>query len=256
MVPGNNGGNHDSGGVSAASDGGLLLTRRSDNVKSNVMPDGGNAEAVFTAGNFDGHWASHTEITTSMLLSSRVFEMKVVAKNTGSEPEPVGIGWRPRFAVVSGDRQQVTLRMPRSSREEIDRRTGLPTGKLVPGAGTEYDFTARGGVPLGGRNLNESFTALKPELLDNGPIVELRDPASDYGLRMSVLSPTIQAIHVDAPADKGFVSIDPQFNLDDPLGREWPKEQDTGMVVLQPGQSAQWRVRLELFPLTGQGARP
>ena len=30
-----------------------------------------------------------------------------------------------------------------------------------------------------------------------------------------------KAIHVKAPADKGFVSIDPQFNLDDPLGREW-----------------------------------
>ena len=104
MVPGDDAGNHNSGGESAASDGGLLLTRRSDNVTSNVMPDGGNAQAVFSAGNFDGHWLSHTEITTSMLLSSRVFEIKVVAKNTGSEPEPVGIGWRPRFAVVSGDR--------------------------------------------------------------------------------------------------------------------------------------------------------
>ncbi len=132
-MPGGDTGNHDSGGVSAASEGGLLLTRRSDNVTSNVMPDGGNAQAVFSAGNFDGHWLSHTEITTAMFLSSRVFEIKVVAKNTGSEPEPVGIGWRPRFAVVSGDRQQVTLRMPRSSREEIDRRTGLPTGKLAAG---------------------------------------------------------------------------------------------------------------------------
>ena len=73
---------------------------------------------------------------------------------------------------------------------------------------------------------------------------------------MSVLSPAIQTIRVNAPADKEFVSIDPQFNLDDPLGREWPKDQDTGMVVLQPGQSAQWRVRLELFPLTGVGAHP
>jgi aldose 1-epimerase len=150
MVPGNNAGTHDSGRVSAASDGGLLLTRRSDNVTSNVMPDGGSAQAEFKAGNFDGHWASHTEISTSMLLSSRVFEIRVVVRNTGNEPEPVGIGWRPRFAVVSGDRQQVTLRMPRSSREEIDKRTGLPTGKLVPVAGTEYDFTARSGVPLAG----------------------------------------------------------------------------------------------------------
>jgi aldose 1-epimerase len=225
-------------------------------VTSNVMPDGGNAQAVYTAGNFDGHWLSHTDITTSMLLSSRVFEIKIVAKNTGTEPEPVGIGWRPRFSVVSGDRQQVTLRMPRSSRIELDRHTGLPTGKLLPVTGTEYDFTARGGVPLGGKDLNESFTELKPELLDNGPIVELRDPASDFGLRVSALSPTIQTIHVHAPANKGFVSVDPQFNVDDPLGREWSKEQQNGMVVLQPGQSTVWRVRLELFPLSGQEIRP
>jgi aldose 1-epimerase len=238
------------------SDGGLLLTRRSDSVDSKVMPDGGNAQAVFSAGNFDGHWMSHTEVTTTTLLSSRAFEIKVVAKNTGSEPEPVGIGWRPRFSVVSGDREQATLRMPKSSREELDRRTGMPTGKVLPVTGTEYDFTARGGVPLGHKSLDESFVDLKPELLDNGPIIELRDLANDYGLRMTVLSTAVKAIRVNAPADKPFVTIDPQFNLDDPLGREWPKDQDTGLVVLEPGQSAQWRVRLELFPLTAGSSHP
>ena len=97
---------------------------------------------------------------------------------------------------------------------------------------------------------------LKPDLLDNGPIIELRDPANDYGLRMTVLSSAVKAIRVNAPADKPFVAIDPQFNLDDPLGREWPKDQDTGLVVLEPGQSAQWRVRLELFPLTAGSSQP
>ena len=65
-----------------------------------------------------------------------------------------------------------------------------------------------------------------------------------------MLSSTIHTIRVHAPAHEGFVSVDPQFNLDDPLGREWQKGQENGMVVLQPGQSTQWRVRLELFPLT------
>ncbi len=256
IVPGNDRANHDSDATGTGSEGGLLLTRHSDNLTSNVMPDGGNAQAVFSAGNFDGHWMSHTDITTSTLLSSRAFEIKVVAKNTGSEPEPVGIGWRPRFSVVSGDREQATLRMPKSSREELDRRTGMPTGKVLPVTGTEYDFTARGGVSLADKNLDESFAELKPELLDNGPIIELRDPASDYGLRMTVLSAAVKAIRVNAPADKLFVAIDPQFNLDDPLGREWPKDRDTGLVVLEPGQSVQWRVRLELFPLTAGSSHP
>ena len=88
-----------------------------------------------------------------------------------------------------------------------------------------------------------------PALLDNGPAVELRDPESDYGLRVTAISPTIKAIHIYAPPDENFVSIDPQFNYDDPLGREWPKDEDTGMVVLQPGQSVQWKIRLEIFSL-------
>jgi hypothetical protein len=45
------------------------------------------------------------------------------------------------------------------------------------------------------------------------------------------------------------VSIDPQTNYDDPFGREWPKDEDTGMAVLDPGKSVQWKIRLEIFSL-------
>ena len=33
---------------------------------TNVMPDGGEAQATFRAGNFNGHWPSQTEITTTV----------------------------------------------------------------------------------------------------------------------------------------------------------------------------------------------
>ena len=49
-----------------------------------------------------------------------------------------------------------------------------------------------------------------------------------------------------------MVSIDPQFNYVDPFGHEWPKGEDTGLVELRPGQSVQWKVRLEIFPLNKQ----
>jgi aldose 1-epimerase len=64
------------------------------------------------------------------------------------------------------------------------------------------------------------------------------------------LSPTIKAIRVYAPLDGSFISIDPQFNFDDPFGHEWAREEDTGVVVLQPGQSTQWRIRMEIFSLS------
>jgi galactose mutarotase-like enzyme len=241
------------GGIS---NGGLLLNRKADTVKTNVMPDGGQVQATYDAGDFDGHWISHTVITTTVQLNSRALEMNITAHNTGDEAEPFGIGWQPKFAVLSGDRSQATLKLPNALRVEVsDRRDGIPTGKLLPVNGTAYDFTQAGGTRLGKVNLNDSFVQLKAGLLDNGPIVELRDPKSNYGLRITILSPTINAVHVNAPTDSPFVSIDPQFNYDDPFGHEWPKSEDTGMVVLQPGETAQWKIRLEIFSLDANASQ-
>jgi aldose 1-epimerase len=66
-----------------------------------------------------------------------------------------------------------------------------------------------------------------------------------------VLSPEIKAIRAVAPADANFIMIGPQFNYPDPLGREWEKSGGSGMVTLAPGQSVQWKVRLEVLPLNG-----
>ena len=90
-------------------------------------------------------------------------------------------------------------------------------------------------------------------MLDNGPSAELSDPASGYGLRMTALSPTIRTMCAVAPANGDFVSIEPQYNYPDPFGKEWSGETSTGMVTLQPGQSTEWKIRLELFML-GEGA--
>jgi aldose 1-epimerase len=57
-------------------------------------------------------------------------------------------------------------------------------------------------------------------------------------------------MRVYAPLDGSFISIEPQSNYDDPFGRQWSRNEDTGMVVLQPGESTQWKIRLEIFSLT------
>jgi galactose mutarotase-like enzyme len=129
----------------------------------------------------------------------------------------------------------------------------MPTGVLLPVAGTPYDFNLPGGASLETVDLDECFVALHQNLLDSGPVAELIDPADNYGVRLAVLSSTIKAIRVVAPANGDFVSIEPQFNVPDPFGREWAKDTDTGMVILQPGQSTQWKVRLELFSLPDRG---
>jgi aldose 1-epimerase len=236
--------------------GGLLLDRRSDTVKTTVMPDGGQAQAIYNTGDFDGHWISHTQITTTVQLNSRALEISIAARNTGTEAEPIGIGWHPRFAIPSGDRRQATLKLPTALHAEVsEHHGGMPTGRLLPVAGTSYDFTGRDGARLGDLNLDDSFVQIKQGLLDNGPIAELRDPKGNFGLRITILSPAIKAIHVTAPENASFVMIDPRFNHDDPFGHEWAKEEDTGMVVLEPGQTAQWKIRLEIFALGGNASQ-
>ena len=236
------------GGAMAA--GGLLLKEPSSSVSTNVMPDGGQAQAMFSPGDFEGHWPSSTEITTLIELSGRSIEMKILARNTGSTPEPMGLGWHPRFAILNGHRGQMILRLPEAERVEVkDRRTEELSGRLLPVTGTEYDFTGPSGARLGALNLDDSFVHLRRGLMENGPIAELRDPENGYGLRITALTPTIKVFRVYAPLDGSFLSIDPQFNYEDPFGREWPKGEDTGMVVLQPGQSTLWKIRLEIFSL-------
>ena len=231
--------------------GGLLLKRASDSVSTKVMPDGGNAQATFEAGNFDGHWPSRTEITTTLSLSGRAIDIKVMARNTGDTAEPIGIGWHPRFAILNGGGAQMRLRLPQGMRVEVkDRRTGQLSGRLLPVENTEYDFTGRTGAQLGGLNLDDTFVHLRTGLLEDGPVAELRDPESGYGLRITAMTSTIKAMRVYAPLGGSFISISPQFNYDDPFGREWAKDEDTGMVVLQPGQSTQWKIRLEIFSLS------
>ncbi len=236
-------------GVAVAT-GGLLLASSSSAIKNNFMPDGAEAEAVYEAGDYDGHWPSTMRLTATTQLSARSIEMRVTALNTGKDPQPVGLGWRPRFA-LQGDRAQVTLRLPAAMREEIrDSRTGAPTGHLLPVEGTRYDFNSHTGVALGSISLDDTFAHLHQAPLDSGPIVELRDTQNDYGLRITMLSSSIKAIHVEAPADGKSILIEPRFNYDDPFGREWAQQEDTGMVTLQPGRSVQWRIRFEIFSLT------
>jgi aldose 1-epimerase len=231
--------------------GGMLLKQASDTVTTNVMPDGGEALASFRSGDFDGHWPSKTEITTTVSLSGSANDIKVIARNTGNTVEPIGIGWHPRFAILNGHRGQMMLRLPQGLRVEVkDRRTGQLSGRLLPVEGTEYDFTGHIGAQLGALNLDDSFVHLKTGLMEDGPVAELRDPENDYGLRITAMTSTIRAIRVYAPLDGSFISIQPQFNYDDPFGREWGKDEDTGMVALQPGQSTQWRIRLEIFSLS------
>jgi aldose 1-epimerase len=122
----------------------------------------------------------------------------------------------------------------------------LPTGEVLHVAGTAYDFSSPGGKPLGDLYLDDCFVDL--ERTAEGHVeTEVVDPAAAYGLRVVGTSPQIGAIQVYGPPEKDFIVLEPQLNWADPFGEQWGPDVDTGMVILQPGQSVTYSARLELF---------
>jgi galactose mutarotase-like enzyme len=227
---------------------GLMLDRPADNVSTDTIPDGQAVTAVYHAGSFSGAWPSMIDITVRGELSGRTLDLMVTEQNTGQVSTPAGIGWHPVFA-LPGKRSDVRLTIPSITRVEIDRRTNLPSGKTVSITGTSMDLIRARGTRLDDVGLNDTYTNLLSGLLGDGPIAEIRDPAAGYGLRLVPLTASIKFLHVIAPAGESWISIEPDTNADDPLGREWENPDDGGIVSLQPGDSLQWHVRLEIFSL-------
>ena len=227
---------------------GLMLDRPADNVSTDSIPDGQAVTAVYRAGSFSGAWPSIIDITVRGELSGRALDLTITEQNSGQVPTPAGIGWHPVFA-LPGDRADVRLTIPSITKVEIDRHTNLPSGKLVSASGTTSDLVRARGTRLDDTGINDTYTNLLSGLLGDGPIAEIRDPAAGYGIRLIPLTASIKFLHVTAPAGASWISIEPDTNADDPFGREWNNPDDTGLVSLQPGDSLQWHVRLEIFSL-------
>ncbi len=225
---------------------GLMRRSKFADIISRNGPQDSAITATLHAGNFDGHWLSDTDVDVETSLSHDAFDMTVTAKNVGNGVLPMGIGWHPYFLLPSGDREQVRLHLPSEMRAVMNNYDdSFTTGRRISVKGTPYDFSAAGGVALGSQYLDDNYSNLIYGR-NKTSVSEIIDPAAKYGLRLITMSPHITSIQVYAPTKKNFVAIEPQFNLPDPYNKNWGNV-DTGMVLLQPGQSVTWRVRLELF---------
>jgi galactose mutarotase-like enzyme len=226
---------------------GLLLKRGTDSVQTEVLPDGQSVLAVFQPGNFNGAWPSSLEVTVQIELEAHELDVTMTARNTGTQPMPFGLGWQPMFALPSGSRNDVLLKIPSSTVTEVDHGTMLPTGQIVSVAHTPADFSSAGGTRLGTAELDETYTGA--QLSSAAPFAELRDPTTDLMLRLVPMTPNITNLHVVAPQNRNWIAISPNTNFDDPLGPEWTKRPG-GLITLAPGESTQWKVRLEISRLS------
>lgn len=235
---------------------GLLLNRGADSWHNDVVLDGQSVEAIFHPGTFSGNWPSTGAVVVHVDLTSRAMDLTVTVQNTGSTPMPVGIGWLPFFNIASHDRAQASLVIPSNTRLETNRSTGIPTGRMVSVTGTPLDFARPRGTALGHNGVDETYVRLTTPVLANGPVAEIRDTTWGYGIRILPLTSNIKALHVIAPADKPWVAIGPDTNFDDALGSEWDTSEGSGITTLQPGDTLQWKVRVEVFTFRAGDSNP
>lgn len=225
---------------------GLILASPMDEIRRTTTDGEDRLDGTLRAGDFGRGWPSATDLAFENVLRSDSFTLTVTATNAGAERLPLGIGWHPYFLLPSGQRAQARLHLPSRSRTLVnDYDEVLPTGEVVPVAGTPYDFSQPGGKPLGDLFLDDCFVDL--ETRDGHMVAEVIDPAAGYGLRIVGASPPIRAIQVYGPPERRIAVVEPQFNWADPFGPQWGSDVDTGMVILEPGESVTYSARLELF---------
>jgi aldose 1-epimerase len=224
---------------------GLILKAKTDGVTVKDISGGQEVTGTIHADNFGGHWLSKTDLEITVSLKADAVDAVIVAKNVGSEAEPMAIGWHPYFNLPSGDRTQVRIHIPGSELAEVDNYDNVfPTGKLKPVDGTQYDLRAPGGVPLAKNFYDDNWSKLDWK---NGAVTtKVIDPAAHYGVDIVGISPEIKTIQMYAPPTAKFVAIEDQFNFADPFSKIW-NGMNTGMVTLKPGQSTKWHVRLHVF---------
>ena len=224
---------------------GLILKGKVGDVKVMHTADGGTITGLLHCGDFGGHWFSSSDLEYTITLTATSVEVAITAKNVGKTSEPVALGWHPYFALPSKNRKQARLHIPGSVLATVDNYDNVfPTGKLVPVAGTAYDFEAPNGKALGVQFLDDNFSSLTRTQGD--VVVKVLDPAAHYGVEIDGISPEIRTVQVYAPPTQSFVAVEDQYNFGDPFGKEWGTMK-TGMVTLAPGKSTRWQVRLRLL---------
>ena len=227
---------------------GLFLRNRMDE----VTLESGQGEAKVTgrldAGDFQGQWLSKTFLTVTATLRADSFVFSVTAKNIGDELLPMGVSWHPYFLFPSGKREQVRLHLPARKRLLVNNYDDVfPTGEVAGIQSTPYDFSEAQGKELGQMYLDDCFVGLVRNP-DGHAAASVVDSLAGYGVRVTALSPSIQAFQVAAPTDEPFIAIEPQTHWTDPFSKIWGSQQErTGMAILRPGESVTYEVEVRLF---------
>jgi len=166
-------------------------------------------------------------LTTTHRIIPSGMELSFVFENRGESPAPVGYGLHP-FWRLPGKRSDVMVRIPAENTTELVDL--IPTGKLLPVAGTDYDW--REWRSLEGVEIDAVFYPKTAEATAGIRFL-------DEGLQLTLqASPNLRHMICYAPAGQPFVCLE---NLtctpNAPNLYAAGCEELSGMAIVAPGEA-------------------
>jgi hypothetical protein len=192
----------------------MLAGHPSSQVSNDVVPDGSRAIAHFAAAADPAPVTIQgVEVTVETSLTGHGLELMISARNSSTTPRSLTLGWQPRFLAPVAGMSALTVIAPFGA-------------DSVPAE-----------IPLGTRDIDQTYTNLKHSFLSTGPEVRLRNRADGYTLRMTAMTPSIRSLHVQAAKDGKSVLL--------AFSTAGGKDGAESRTIVAPGATMQWRVRVE-----------
>lgn len=174
-----------------------------------------------------GEWPWAFRATQTFALDERGLDWRLTCENTDREPMPCGLGVHPYFPSDA----ETVLDLTTTAVWTIDDEV-MPVA-LEPSTG-RYDLRER---RIDGANLDNGYEGWDGR-------AEIRWP--DRGLALRILAPGVTRFQVYSPPEGGLFCAEPVTHANAALNRPEADWGGHGLRVLEPGESAELKVRFEV----------
>lgn len=186
-------------------------------------------------------WPADFLIRVAHELRGRELVTEVHYENCGDGPLPCGFGTHAYFRLPLADGaavEETLVSVPVTQLWELEQM--IPTGRVLPATGEQE--LANGG-PLGGRQFDTSLTNVRAD--EDGRVrTRLVDPGSGRTLTQT-FDPVFKHCIVYTPGHREAICLEPYTCVPDAVHLAAARD-DTGLQTLQPGESFETTIRLEV----------
>lgn len=189
----------------------------------------GENEASLTFDHQPGEWPWAFRAVQHLALDAGGLSVTLSCTNRSDLPMPCGLGLHPYFPCTPA----TVLDAAVAHAWTIDAHT-LPVAK-VPASGA-YDLRRR---RICGAGLDHGFGGWSGE-------ARLADPAWPFDI--ALFSPEARFLHVYAPAEGGFLAVEPVTHANAALNAPEEERHRLGLRILLPGETMSLSMRLEVTP--------